>query len=321
MQNPLRQESKNSLRSLHVRLLRWFEKHGRHALPWRETRNVYHVLVSEIMLQQTQANRVAEHFYPQFLQNYPSLEHLAKAPLESVLGSWSGLGYYSRARNLHKLAQICAHDGLPNNMEALQKLPGIGRYTASAICSFAHEQAVSVVDTNIKRVLKRHFALEDEKELQKHADGFLNHQDPRSHNLALMDLGSLVCTPKNPTCKDCPLSLTCKGQHAPERFTCKKKIEYENLELFLGVHVKQNKLALIKSNENLYRGLYVLPHVEPMEENCIGSFKHSYTKYRIKVNLYKIDFLPQNSRNFGYEELQEAPISTLTKKALEFIKF
>jgi A/G-specific adenine glycosylase len=305
----------------HKALLNWFKKHGRHELPWRESRDVYHVLVSEIMLQQTQANRVAEYFYPQFLQNYPSLKHLAKAPLDSVLGSWSGLGYYSRARNLHKLAQICAEKGLPDCMEDLQKLPGIGPYTASAICSFAHEQAVSVVDTNIKRVLKRYFALEDEKGLIKHADGFLNHQNPRSHNLALMDLGSLVCTPKNPTCKDCPLSLTCKGKIEPERFTKTKKIQYENLELFLGVYVHKNRLALVKSNENLYKGLYILPQVEPIEENHMGSFKHSYTKYRIKVNLYKINFLPQKSANFSYEELQEAPISTLTKKALKFIKF
>jgi len=304
----------------HKLLLDWFKKHGRHELPWRKTRDVYEVLVSEIMLQQTQANRVAEYFYPQFLQNYPSLEHLAKTPLDSVLGSWSGLGYYSRARNLHKLAQICAFKGLPESLEGLQKLPGIGKYTASAICSFAHEQAVSVVDTNIKRVLKRHFALEDEKELQQYADGFLYHQNPRSHNLALMDLGSLVCTPKNPSCKDCPLSLTCKGQSEPERFTKTKKIQYESLELFLGVYVRENKLALVKSNENLYRGLYILPQVEVIEENHIGSFKHSYTKYRIKVNLYKIDFLPQDSRNFSYEELQEAPISSMVKKALKFIK-
>ena len=310
-----------SILSSHKLLLDWFKKHGRHELPWRKSQDAYQVLVSEIMLQQTQANRVAEHYYPSFLQNYPSLEHLAKAPLDRVLGSWSGLGYYSRARNLHKLAQICANEGLPKNMQDLQSLPGIGRYTASAICSFAHEQSVSVVDTNIKRVLKRYFALESEKELLKYADGFLNHQNPRSHNLALMDLGSLICTPKNPSCKDCPLELTCKGKTDPERFTCKKKIEYESLELFLGVYIKENKLALVKSEEKLYKGLFVLPQTDPIEENFIGSFKHSYTKYRIKVNLYKIDFLPQKCQNFSYEELQEAPVSSMVKKALELIKF
>lgn len=300
-------------------LLEWFEKHGRHELPWRQTRDIYKVYLSEVMLQQTQVSRVKEHYYPLFLEKYPSLEDLATANLDEVLSDWSGLGYYTRARNLHACAQLCAKNGLPQQMEELQKLPGLGRYTASAVCSFALEQKVAVVDTNIKRVLKRYFALLDEKELQKRAEEFLNTSHPRAHNLALMDLGSLVCTPKNPTCKACPLMLTCKGKDDPLTYSTTKKTQYENLELFLGVCIKEDKIALVKSEEKLYKGLYILPSIEPIEERFIASFKHSYTKYRISVSLYKTTQIPEKSKWFSYENLLQAPISSMTKKALKFL--
>ena len=300
-------------------LLTWFETHGRHELPWRKTSDVYHIFLSEVMLQQTQASRVAEHYYPHFLQKYPTLQDLANASLDEVLGDWSGLGYYSRARNLHKAVQLCKEDGLPHDFKELQKLPGVGRYTASAVCSFALNQRVAVVDTNINRVLKRYFALMDDKLVLQKAEEFLNKEFPKEHNLALMDLGSLVCTPKNPTCKECPLSFTCKGKNEPEIFTCKKKTQYENLELYLGVCLVDKKLALVKSSDKLYKDLYVLPPVEPAEEDFIASFKHSYTKYRITVSLYKTQTAPLEARYFSYEELLQAPISSMTKKALQFL--
>lgn len=199
------------------------------------------------MLQQTQVSRVQEHFYPFFLKKYPTIQDLANASIDDIMASWSGLGYYSRARNLHKSAKLCKEHGLPQNMKELQTLFGVGKYTASAICSFGYHQKVPVVDTNISRVLKRYFALEDDKTIWKVAEQFLNTDEPTKHNLALMDLGSLVCTPKNPTCKECPLEFTCKGKHEPERFTCKKKTQYESLELFFrSLHKKQyNSLAKI----------------------------------------------------------------------------
>ncbi len=307
------------MKNVHVSLLAWFEKQGRHELPWRKTNDVYHIFLSEVMLQQTQANRVAEHYYPHFLQKYPTLQDLANATLDEVLSDWSGLGYYSRARNLHKALQLCINSGLPTSMSELQKLPGVGRYTASAVCSFALNQSVAVVDTNISRVLKRYFALMDEKLVLHKAEEFLNTKEPTKHNLALMDLGSLVCTPKNLTCKLCPLSLTCKGKNEPEIFTLTKKTQYENLELYLGVCLVDKKLALVKSSDKLYKDLYVLPPVEPIEEDFIASFKHSYTKYRITVSLYKTQTTPQEARYFSYEELLQAPISSMTKKALQLL--
>lgn len=314
----------NPIKSEHLKaqklLLDWFKKEGRHHLPWRNTRDVYRVLVSEIMLQQTQAERVAKDYYPHFLKSYPTISDLAKASLDDVLSHWSGLGYYVRARNLHKLAKIC-QKRVPQNMQDLQKLPGVGRYTASAVCSFALEQSVAVVDTNIKRVLLRYFGLHEQNLVLEFANSFLNHKDSRRHNLALMDLGSLICVPKNPTCKDCPLNITCKGRENPELFTLKKPVQYENMELFLGVNIRNKKLALVRSSSKLYNGLYLLPQVDPVEENFLGSFKHSYTKYRLKVNLYKSFDLVKGAKYFTYEELQDAPISSMTKKALKFINF
>lgn len=302
-------------------LLKWYKKCGRHELPWRKTRNMYHVYLSEVMLQQTQVSRVKEHFYPQFLEKYPTLQVLAKADIDDVLAQWSGLGYYSRARNLHKTAELCAIQSLPTKMEELQKLPGIGRYTASAICSFALDQNVTVVDTNIKRVLRRYFAKEEASEtyILEKAEEFLNTKKPRAHNLALMDLGSLVCTPSNPQCKECPLSFTCKGKNEPDLYNKKKKIVYEDMELFLGVCIKANKIALQKSQQNLYKGLLVLPEIEPIEEEFIGSFKHSYTKYKLSVNLYKTQNEPEKSIWLGLEKVDSAPISSMVKKALKII--
>ena len=301
-------------------LLSWYETFGRHDLPWRNTQEIYHIYLSEIMLQQTQVNRVKEYFYPQFLAKFPTLKALASATQDEVLGAWSGLGYYSRARNLQKTAQITQANGLPQTETELLQLSGIGKYTASAICSFGHNQAVAVVDTNIARVIKRYFALlgaTDSIVWQK-AKKFVNTKAPRAHNLALMDLGSLICLPKNPQCSLCPLTLKCLGKNEPELYTQRKKTEYESLELFYGVCIKENKIALQTSKEKMYKDMLILPSVEPIEENFLGSFKHSYTKYRLSVNLYKLEELDKEVTWIEVTQLKNAPISSLTKKAQKF---
>ena len=300
-------------------LLKWYEKYGRHELPWRLTDNLYHVYLSEIMLQQTQVNRVRDEYYPQFLAKFPSLKALANAHQDDVLAAWSGLGYYSRARNLHKTAKLTQY-GLPQTTKELMALPGIGEYTASAVCSFGLGQNVPVVDTNIARVIKRHFALLSPKvkTLWQQAEVFVNAKEPRSHNLALMDLGSLICLPKNPKCDECPLENSCLGKSEPEIYTKTKKTVYENMELFLGVCIKDNKIALETSTQKMYKDMLVLPNVEPIEEDFIAEFKHSYTKYRIIVKLYKVQKLNQGLKLLNIDELNTAPISSLTKKAQKF---
>ncbi|MDD2790147.1 MAG: A/G-specific adenine glycosylase [Sulfurimonas sp.] len=302
---------------MHKALLAWYETEGRHDLPWRNTDDVYHVYVSEIMLQQTQVGRVMEEYYPQFLEKFPTLFSLSQADESEVLAAWSGLGYYSRARNLHATAKLCPHE-LPQNMQELQKLPGIGRYTASAICSFAHHQSVGVVDTNIARVIKRFFALTkaSEKEINARAEEFVNAQEPRAHNLALMDLGSLVCLPNNPKCELCPLAFACEGKNEPELYTTKEKKVYENMELFYGIYEEDEKIAFVQSSSRMYKGMLELPSVEPVEEDFIAAFKHSYTKYRLTVNLYKITEVQGEAVWLAYDTLQNAAISSMTKKAL-----
>ena len=271
------------------------------------------------MLQQTQVNRVRDEYYPQFLKKFPTLQTLANAAQDDVLSAWSGLGYYSRARNLHKTAQATP-SSLPNTQEELIKLPGIGKYTASAICSFGHNQNIPVVDTNIARVIKRFFALLNpaEKLIWQNAANFVNHQDSRHHNLALMDLGSLICLPKNPKCNECPLQEECLGKSEPELYTQTKRKKYESLELFYGVWIKENRIALKVSTERMYKDMLVLPTVDPIEEDYLGKFKHSYTKYRLSVNLYNVEELDGEIIWIDLNKFDEAPISSLTKKAQKF---
>jgi len=273
------------------------------------------------MLQQTQVNRVRDEYYPQFLAKFPSLQILANASQDDVLSAWSGLGYYSRARNLHKTA-ISSPVSLPQTQEELLKLPGIGRYTASAICSFGHNQNIPVVDTNIGRVIKRYFALLNPKDatLWQSAGEFVNAKDPRHHNLALMDLGSLICLPKNPKCTECPLKTECLGKDEPQLYTQTKKTQYESLELFYGVYIKETKIALKISKERMYKDMLVLPAVDPIEDNFLGEFKHSYTKYRLHVKLYEVDEVEGEVVWVNLNEIEEVPISSLIKKAWKFFK-
>src|SRR5687768_4879966 len=180
-------------------LQRWFRKHGRD-LPWRTTRDPYRVLVSEAMLQQTQVSRVLA-YYERFLERFPSLGSLADAPSRRVRESWDGLGYYARARNLHTVARTVTE--LPSDAEALRALPGVGRYTAGAVASFAFERRVALVDTNVARVLRRAFApradfktSRGQKRLWAIAEAILPRDGKTTwaHNQAIMELGALVCT-------------------------------------------------------------------------------------------------------------------------------
>jgi A/G-specific adenine glycosylase len=200
------------------RLIRWFRRVGRD-LPWRRTRDPYRVLVSEFMLQQTQVGRVAE-FYPRFLRRYPTIHDLAQAEPRRVREAWEGLGYYRRAVNLHRLARLVVteHGGdLPRDPQALRRLPGVGRYTAGALATFAFEQAHPAVDTNVARVIRRAFhprarGAAGEKRIWQTAERL----QPRAgtgawtFNQAIMELGALVCTARVARCGACPVRAGCK---------------------------------------------------------------------------------------------------------------
>ncbi len=205
------------------RLRAWYRKHARD-LPWRRTRDPYHILVSELMLQQTQVSRVVD-YYARFLDRFPTLHDVAKAPVDRVLEQWEGLGYYARARNLHKLATVVAGDGQPNSAipadtVALRALPGIGAYTAGAIATFAYEKRAALVDTNVSRVLLRIFAPEfspksavGQRVAWALAEATLPVRAGRAaweHNQALMELGALVCGARVAVCGKCPQRVGCE---------------------------------------------------------------------------------------------------------------
>lgn len=219
------------METLHNALLKWYEEFGRKGLPFRNLKGVnapYEVYISEVMSQQTQISTVIERFYSPFLKAFPTLKDLANAPLEEVLLLWRGLGYYLRAKNLKKSAEICVKEHnsqLPNDYQSLLKLPGIGTYTANAILCFGFREKSACVDANIKRALLRLFGLDPNttaKDLQIKANDFLNLNESFNHNQALIDLGALICSPK-PKCAICPLNPYCLGKNNPEKHTLKKK--------------------------------------------------------------------------------------------------
>ena len=154
------------------------------------------------------------------------------------------------------------------------------------------------------------------KDIDLHAAKLLNHKEPRAHNLALMDLGSLVCFPKNPDCNSCPLREQCQGREEPECYTQTKKTAYESLELFYGICIENNRVALVKTEGSMYKGMLTLPSVDPIEENFLRSFKHAYTKYRLTVKLYKLETIEQECIWVDVDKLHNAPLSSLVKKAL-----
>jgi len=200
-----------------AQLLAWFRQNGRD-LPWRQTRDPYKILVSEVMLQQTQVERVRE-YYRRFLREYPTVRDLAAARPAQVRESWDGLGYYARARNLQAAARtiVQRHGGrFPRHVEDLQALPGVGRYTAGAVASFAYGEPAPILDTNVRRVLSRVFVrrravrpAEGEHRLWALAGAVIPDGDAWTMNQALMDFGATVCTARNPGCPTCPLRSLC----------------------------------------------------------------------------------------------------------------
>ncbi|MBK1972469.1 A/G-specific adenine glycosylase [Campylobacter sp. TTU-622] len=336
---------KQTIKKLQENLLIWYEKNGRKELPWRNLQSslcdkrlchierAYGVYISEIMLQQTQVKSVLEKFYFPFLEKFPNLTSLANANEEKLLKVWQGLGYYSRARNLKKAAMACMqkfNGSLPKNIKDLKSLSGIGSYTAGAIACFGYDEKVSFVDSNIKRVLCRLFALESPnmKELELKAEKILNLNNAFDHNQALLDIGALICLPKNPKCGICPIYEFCLGKFNTQLYPQTKKILYENLNLNLVLFEFQKKFSIQKSSKKLYKGLYNFPFFKDDEFNLnenmkpIAEFKHGYTKFKINVKVYH-QILDKEDKSYefkSFKELDNIPISILSLKALKKVK-
>jgi A/G-specific adenine glycosylase len=215
-------------------VVRWQRQHGRHGLPWQGTRDPYRVWLSEVMLQQTQVATV-QAYYTRFLQRFPDVQALAAAPLDEVLALWSGLGYYSRARNLHRCAQVVVAQhggGFPRSSAALAELPGIGPSTAAAIAAFCFGERAAILDGNVKRVLSRVLGFDADlaqpasvQALWTLARGLLPEQHVDVYTQGLMDLGATVCSQRRPGCERCPLQARClaRQQGEPERYPVKSR--------------------------------------------------------------------------------------------------
>jgi A/G-specific adenine glycosylase len=301
---------KMPIQQLRKNLLDWYDQYGRN-LPWRAKQphepNPYHVWLSEMMLQQTTVVTVIPYFR-HFLKKWPTLSNLAQATQDAILVAWQGLGYYARARNLHKCAQIIMQEyggNLPRTPEELSQLPGIGPYMSAAIASIAFDKPVVPVDGNVIRVLSRLYALKkiypaSKAEVNAFAETFGDVDRPGDFAQALMDLGAMICTPKNPQCSKCPWVQHCAAfkEGCPELYPMKeekKKIPTRYAIAYLIANSDQQLLIRKRKESGLLAGLYEVPTTEWLldktsvaETDLVyqGHVKHTFTHFHLKVDVY-----------------------------------
>jgi len=264
---------------LAAKVVAWQRLHGRHSLPWQQSRDPYRIWLSEVMLQQTQVMTVLD-YYARFLARFPDVRALAAAPLDDVLAQWSGLGYYSRARNLHRCAQVVVaeHDGaFPRSAAALVQLPGIGRSTAAAIAVFAAGERSAILDGNVKRVLTRALGFGDdlavaahERALWHQAELLVPQRGVEAYTQGLMDLGATLCSARRPRCAECPLRPICIAHRDgdPERYPLKtrktRRTQRSNAMLWLS-HADQVWLVQ-RPATGVWAGLWTLPLYDSPDE-------------------------------------------------------
>lgn len=320
----IKKQITESRQEFRTALLAWFKKYQR-KMPWRGIDDPYRIWVSEVMLQQTQVKKVVA-YYEKFIERFPDVRQLAAAPLQDVLKVWEGLGYYARARNLHKAAKVVVteFDGeVPRDYDAFKKLPGVGDYSAAAVQSIAFNAPYAAVDGNIKRVLARLLLMDapindasSAKLFQQQADDLLDREDPGLFNQAMMELGATVCRPQSPTCLVCPVHQFCKAFHTarqdqfPHRIK-KKKIPEHNM--VSGVIYKGSDVLIVQRPlEGLLGGLWEFPNGqigenESAEEACVRHIadvvnlsvtnlksltrvKHAFTHFKIVVDVFQCDY-------------------------------
>lgn len=333
-------------------LLRWYDQHAR-VLPWRGIHNAYHTWVSETMLQQTRVETVLAYF-DRFIRRFPTVEALAAAPEDEVLKLWEGLGYYRRARNLHKGAQqvVAEHGGvIPRDVKELLKISGIGEYTAGAIASIAYDQAVPAVDGNVIRVVSRVKGIREnvgipsvKRRIAQEAAALVPQSRPGDFNQAMMDLGATICVPGTPSCERCPVSVLCDAyregdaEDIPElpRKNPPKVIDYDLCLIFNG-----DRVLMRQRTETMLQGLWVYPMVEdhhtvkqlaPLVKKRIGlpvtdvtsagDAKHIFTHQVWQMKLFIMHTTaeaPAGWRFVTMEEMQQLTIPTAVKKAKEVV--
>jgi A/G-specific adenine glycosylase len=300
-----------------TRVVRWQRRHGRHGLPWQATRDAYRIWLSEIMLQQTQVATVIP-YYERFLARFPTVADLAAAPEEDVMALWSGLGYYARARNLHRAAREVAAKfagRFPAAFDALVTLPGIGRSTAGAIAAFASGEARAILDGNVRRVLARHAAVEGDPasaatlgRLWREAEARMPRQDIEGYTQGMMDLGAAVCLPRKPLCLLCPVNADCiariedRTDELPGR---RARAPARRRRIAMLVVVSGGEVLLEKRPPSgIWGGLWSLPEVDaasaPAEAlarewgltaakvEALAPFEHAFTHFTLEVEPWRI---------------------------------
>lgn len=296
--------------SFSCRVLEWFENHGRKDLPWQSPQDPYRVWISEIMLQQTQVTTVLGYF-ERFMASFPNIETLAHAPLEAVLDHWAGLGYYARARNLHRTAHILVTDWngrFPETVSDLETLPGIGRSTAGAILSLGLGKTAPILDGNVRRVLARHFAVEGwpgqsatNKTLWSLSESLTPTNRTAAYNQAMMDLGATVCTPKSARCDVCPLQATCIAHERSEEDAYPARKPSKAIPVrrtFFLILMNQETEVFLEARpaSGIWGGLLSLPECksrDDVENWC----RDRLTEYRISA------WLPEQRHTFSHFHL------------------
>lgn len=320
------------------RLLAWFSRHQRR-MPWRDDPKPYRVWVSEVMLQQTQVDTVIPYFN-RFIARLPTMQALAKADQQVVLKLWEGLGYYSRARNLHKAAQLVCerfNGKLPQTYEGLQEIPGVGPYIAAAIASIAFGKAVPVVDGNVLRVFARFWGIDDDirEPRTRHAmferlTPIIAKADPSSFNQAMMELGALVCSPKSPKCGDCPLKVDCVAfsqRRTAELPVKSKRPPVPHYNIAVGVVWRGGKVLIGRRKETqMLGGLWEFPggkmkagesaeaaavrevseetglSVRILHKYCV--VQHAYTHFKITLHAFACESASGRARPHTTDELK-----------------
>ena len=316
------------------KILNWYDLNKR-TLPWRknvsQSKKHYYTLVSEFMLQQTQVVTVIPYFN-RFINKIPNLKKLSKIPDRELIKLWEGLGYYSRVRNLKKTAKIIIskyHGDIPNNYEDLISLPGIGNYTANAILAIAFNKSYIPLDGNIERVLKRYLYLKKDEEIQK--DNLIEKKSifgissrASDYAQALMELGAIICKPKNPECSGCPISKNCKSFKKKDfdlaKITKKNKEKY----FILKVYKKNKRYLLIKNTKfSFLKNLAIFPMEElsnPKNFNENLNFKMSNMNMNIKIQYLKNAKRFPSSYWFDRRKLDNYMLPSFTKKVVKYLE-